>query len=106
VLSGLWLLDIFENPVLIKRIESCLRPARIDVSRGDYYVTCTAIKKREMLLAHSIRTSVIQSFDLFAICRLQQAKHSYIAGLKLVRGVGRKPTEDDVIFKTKLHDFE
>ena len=88
----------WEPRLWIKRVESCLRPARLNVSGGECHITRPAVPKGEMLLADCVGT--------FTICRLQGAKYSYVTGLKLMGSVRRKPTENDVVFKTEFHDFE
>lgn len=64
-----------------------------------------AIEGRKMLLADRACTSPIQSFNLFTVCSLQWPKDSDVAGPELVGGV-RGNTAEDVILKTKLHNFE
>ena len=59
-----------------------------------------------MLLADYIYTSSIQSFNLVAIGCLQGGKNSDVTRLELVGGVRGETTEDDIIFETKLQDFE
>ena len=72
---------------------------------GECQFPRTAVLGREMLFANCIYTSTVQSFNLFAVCCLQRTKHSYIAWLELVGGVGRKTTENDIFLNTKGHDF-
>ena len=41
-----------------------------------------------------------------SVCYLQGSKHTYIAGLQLVRSMGGKSTEDDVVREAKGHHFQ
>ena len=59
-----------------------------------------------MLLADYVYTSSIQSFNLVAIGYLQGGKRSNVTGLELVRGVRGKTTQENVVLKAKLQDFE
>lgn len=52
-----------------------------------------------MLLADCIRTSSIQSFDLFAICSLQRAKDSDVTGLELMGSVRWYAVKDNLVLK-------
>ena len=59
-----------------------------------------------MLLADYIYTSSIQSFNLVAIGCLQGGKNSDVTGLELVGGVRRDNIQENVVFETKIQDFE
>jgi len=59
-----------------------------------------------MLLVDCVRLSSIQSFNLFAICRLQWTKDSEVTRLELIGGMRRNTIKDDIIFKTILYNFE
>lgn len=59
-----------------------------------------------MLLANAVYTSSIQSFNLVTIGCLQGHKDSDVTRLELVGGVGGETTQDNVVFKAKLQDFE
>ena len=59
-----------------------------------------------MLLADCICTSSVQSFNLVSIGCLQWAKYSNITRLELVRGIRRDTTQENIVFKTILQDFE
>lgn len=59
-----------------------------------------------MLLTDCVCTSSIQSFNFFAICSLQWAKHSDVTGLELVGSMRGNTARDDVVLKAILHDLE
>ena len=59
-----------------------------------------------MLLTDCICTSLEQPLSLVAVGCLQGGKHSDVAGLELVGGVGGEATQDDIVFETKLLGFE
>jgi hypothetical protein len=59
-----------------------------------------------MFLANCVHTSPIKSLDFVSIGIFQRCKDFDVTGLKLVGGMGGEATESDVIFKTKLQDFE
>ena len=51
-------------------------------------------------------TTSAESINLVPICWLQGCEHCNIARMDLVRGVRRKTTQDDIVFKAKLQDLE
>jgi len=59
-----------------------------------------------MLLADRVCASSVQSFNLFAVCSLQWAKHSDVTGLELMGSVRRNTAKDNVVLKAILHDLE
>jgi len=59
-----------------------------------------------MLLADCICTSSEQPLSLVAVGCFQRGKHSDVAGLQLVGGVGGEATQDNIVFETKLLGFE
>jgi len=59
-----------------------------------------------MLLADCSNASSFQTFDLVSIGALQWAKQCDVTGLELVGGVRRDAAQDDIVFETKLQDFE
>lgn len=68
--------------------------------------TRTAIQRCEMLLADCVRTSAIQSFNLFAIRSLQRTEDSDVTGLELMGSVRRYAAKDDVVLETIFQDLE
>jgi hypothetical protein len=59
-----------------------------------------------VLLADCVYTASVQSADLVATGRLQGGKDANIAGLKFVRSVRGKTTQDDVVLKAGLQDLK
>ena len=49
-----------------------------------------------------VNTASLQPFDLLAIGRLQRAKYSNVARLKLVRRMRGQTAQDDAVCKTVL----
>jgi hypothetical protein len=59
-----------------------------------------------MFFANCICTFLKQLISLVAVGCLQRCKDSDVTGLELVGSVKGEVTQDDVVFKTKLQDFE
>jgi len=57
-------------------------------------------------LLNRLYTSAIQTLNLITIGCLQGGENSNITGLKLVRGVGRKTTQDNLVLKAKFQDLQ
>ena len=53
----LWLLEIFKNAFWIEWIESCIRPARLNIPRVDCDSARTAVQIRKALLTNCVCAS-------------------------------------------------
>jgi hypothetical protein len=76
--------ECLEHSVRVERIQTYLGPASLDVPGGERLLARTTVERRDMLLANSISTTPVQSFNLFTVCGLQRAKRSNITRLELV----------------------
>ncbi|KAH8725318.1 hypothetical protein GQ44DRAFT_227042 [Phaeosphaeriaceae sp. PMI808] len=101
---GLW--DFSEHSLWIQWKQTSRGPSGSNVPLGQNPVPCRTVQIGKMLFTHCVYASSVQSFNLIAIGRLQRRKGSDVTWLKLVGGVRRETTQDDVISKAKLQDLE
>ncbi len=98
-------LDIIAHLIWIKLVATRFGPSGYDVLWREGFVACSAVKQGEVLLAYGVSTATIQVLDLFTICTFEGTKNSENARLELVRNMGRKSAQNDVVLETKLQDL-